>query len=442
MNLLTLNLSKHKEKITEINHDIFPQILDIAVNKLPSFLPDIQKTSLICGYPAYLVFLCDYGSLFLPQDDLQGCYDFLVKKITSSLENNGVKGLSLFDGLAGICQSIAIANSKTFRYEKLLLDLESYLLERLEKDYLLTIKGDIEFNRSSNPDYYDVVSGLSGIAFYLLHSPTLESKKYLKSILELLIKRCQDMNLQSNKVPGWYCPAEYEIDDGEKQLFPNGSFNLGLAHGATGILATLSISAINGFIVEHLLETVKNLSNWLWKQKVNTDYGARWPDKVSLEEITQNKLSESVYFRDGWCYGSAGIARTLFLTGKALKTNYLKEKATNAFLDIFKRSPANWNLDLLSCCHGYSGLLAITHLMEVDTKNSSFQKHKNALMDLILDQYDPNKVWGFFDKESSPENQLENDQIGYLCGILGVVSVLNTSIGWGNTNWIRLFLID
>lgn len=442
MNSLIFSPSKYKKKITEINHSLLPQILDLALSELSSFVPDPQKTSLICGYPAYLVFLCDYGSLFLSKIDLEICYDFLVKKIISSLENNGVKGLSLFDGLAGICQSIAIAHSKTLRYEKLLLDLESYLLERLEKDYLLPIQCDIELDRPSNPDYYDVVSGLSGIAFYLLYSPNPKSKEFLINILDLLIKRCQNTRVQSNVIPGWYCSADYAVDETEKRLFPNGSFNLGLAHGITGILSVLSLCAISGCVIENQLKTIEKISHWLWEAKISTNYGFCWPDKISFEVLLKNKPPENVYFRDGWCYGNAGVTRTLFLAGKSLNSISLKENAINAFLDIFKRSPENWNLDSLSCCHGYSGLLTITHLMEGDTKNSSFKNHKKLLVDLILDQYNPDKLWGFYPKKILTDNELGENQIGYLCGALGLISTLNMSIGLGNINWTRLLLIN
>ena len=73
-------------------------------------------------------------------------------------------------------------------------------------------------------------------------------------------------------------------------------------------------------------------------------------------------------------------------------------RAKGAFLDILKRQPQDWNLNSISFCHGYSGLLALTHLMEKDTQDDLFHINKMTLLDLICSQCSPQKKRDFFDE--------------------------------------------
>ena len=82
-------------------------------------------------------------------------------KIKEEIERSGIADYSLFSGLAGICFALRQAG----RYGKMVQKLDDYLVDK--------VRGKVMHNLSSplRMEEYDLISGLTGIGLYLLHSP-------------------------------------------------------------------------------------------------------------------------------------------------------------------------------------------------------------------------------------------------------------------------------
>ena len=97
---------------------------------------------------------------------------------------------------------------------------------------------------------YDVISGLSGVGRYLLCiSDNPEALKRLKVILKYCISLIQPICINGEHVPGWYIAPENLFTNADREKYPQGSFNCGLAHGIAGPLALLSLASQQGIYI-------------------------------------------------------------------------------------------------------------------------------------------------------------------------------------------------
>ncbi len=305
--------------------------------------------SLTHGYPG-LVLLFAHLDRVYPEDGFDRvCHDYILK-IKETIEKEGVKDLSLFGGLAGCCYAIQQASRDGTRYQKLLTKLNSVVFER-----------KISQNLPCPAEMYDLVSGVIGLGVYALHY--LDHFPFVSDALQFCVKLTQKIEWKGHLIPGWYVPHEFQFTDHEKQNYPEGNFDQGLAHGVSGVLAFLSIALLGGAEVKHQREAIEIIAGWLISKKKGETY---WTDRISFEEEVGRKPSRDASFlMDAWCYGTAGVARSLYLAGTALQSPSLQKLASDAFLSIFSR---DFSLLEKTFCHGIAGLLAITQLMAHDTQ--------------------------------------------------------------------------
>jgi lantibiotic biosynthesis protein len=96
----------------------------------------------------------------------------------------------------------------------------------------------------------------------------------------------------------------------------------------------MSIALKAGIQVSGQIEAMKTIIQWL-KSKITTYQEAQFfRARVTFEEEI-NKLppsSKSLVNREAWCYGTPGVARTLYLAGKALNDPDTTVFGAKAFL--------------------------------------------------------------------------------------------------------------
>jgi lantibiotic modifying enzyme len=170
------------------------------------------------------------------------------------------------------------------------------------------------------------------------------------------------------------------------------------------------------------------VAKWLQKVQMTTEQGIYWPGRISWEEEVSGKVDRRG-FRDAWCYGAPGIARSLYLAGDALKNEALKKQALLIMHSVFTRTPKEWGLISPTVCHGQGGLLLIAYLMAKDTQDAQLQKNVENLEKQLWDFYRPKSVFGFQDFENHKEGVSSIDKAGFLEGATGVILTLLTVRG-------------
>jgi len=419
-----------------------------STNKNPALdqLPWADQ-SLSHGFPALVSFYAHLDKYYPDQKWDLAAHEYVLQ-IVASIESDGIHDYSLFGGLSGICWSLLQASKSKTRYQKLLQTLNEDLVEAVKNYYLLPMKDDVQKKVPSGVQLYDLIQGIVGIGAYMLqdlHNPLFYET--LISITQTLIERCRPIRIEGYKVHGWYVPNHFQFTDQDIQQFPKGNFNLGLAHGVPGILSFLSIAYAHGICLDHQLETIQQITNWLVSKNCGEKNSPRWCDRVSFEEETRNLSSSASIHRDAWCYGTPGVARSLYLAGDALKDNLLKNFASHAFRTIFQRSEEEWGLVSPTFCHGTVGLLAITFRMAQDTDDLYLYDHTENLKQKLISKFNASFPFGFqdlepltFQKGAMKLNYMGVNKAGLLEGAAGIGLGL-LGISRKNAVWDTPFLM-
>lgn len=395
-----------------------------------SYVATWSDLSLIAGYPGVLLLLSELDSLF-PNEQWDLAAHSYILKIKEAVETSDITYFPLYGGLAGVCFSIMQASRDGTRYQNLLSTLNDYLIEKITSNYLLPLQRNLDKSQPSNPALYDLIQGVVGVGMYGLLNLHQDSFRSLcEQIALFCIGFSKPLTIEGFSVPGWYHPVQYQFLEQDKKLYPKGNFNLGLAHGVPGVLSFLSIALLHGVNMPGQEEAIQRISEWLYEHRTVKDGQVCWQARISFEELTSGSRKELSHFpRDAWCYGTPGVARSLFLAGKALNDKALKTKATSSFLSIFDRSRSQWQLPGPTLCHGISGLLIITQLMAQDSQASELIEKVDFLEDLLWSYYNPEFPFGFKDLEPSKNgNYVGIDRAGFLEGASGVLlALLNNS---------------
>lgn len=208
---------------------------------------------------------------------------------------------------------------------------------------------------------YDVITGLAGKGRLLLamaeHGDE-DCAVALTATLRHLTAVTEPVAVAGVAVPGWWCrPERYPVAQ-DREHFPEGDFNAGLAHGIAGPLALLAIAYRKGYGVAGMIPAMRRIADWLVHWRAVDEHGPTWPGRVSFAEQTRDVAPQG-RTRAAWCYGTAGVARVLQLAGVALADPALLSLAGDALRGIFRRPWRQANLEGPTLCHGEAGLLQI-----------------------------------------------------------------------------------
>lgn len=349
---------------------------------------------------------------------------------------------SLFNGVCAVAFAALISSRGRSRYGKLLDRLDALIIERTEQ-IIQKERVRSREQKGALATAYDVVSGLSGTGRYLLlASDRPRNREALLGILRYLVNLAEPIEVGGHEVPGWYLPVENQFLEQDRKLYPSGNFNCGMAHGIVGPLALLTLALLDDVKVPGQEEAARRMAGWLLKWRQEDDQGYYWPDRVRLEEEISRVSMGPHIRREAWCYGTPGVARALWLAGRALEDPELCEAALEGMNSVFSRSPANRNLDGPNFCHGNSGLLRIAHRFVRDTENHEPSWRLEGLAEEVLQEFEPGSAFGFRDKVPTEQVQHSLDSASLLEGAAGVaLSLLSVTHEGFERQWDTAFLI-
>jgi len=249
---------------------------------------------------------------------------------------------------------------------------------------------------------YDLINGLSGTLRVLLDS--LDEPVELSSAVESavdatlrhLVRISQPIEWNGLKVPGWWVPPELQLIDQDRLDYPQGDFNLGLAHGVAGPLTLLCLALRRGREVPGQRDAITRFADWLasWVLQ-GKDGGSYWPCRVSWTEQVAAERPKSAFTRSAWCYGAPGVAHSLYQAGMALDVHQWRELAITGLRDVLAQNEAAWHLDGPTICHGYAGLLQVMWRVGMASGDAPLLEGCRRLARLVLDFADYNRAFVF-----------------------------------------------
>lgn len=414
--------------------------LEEQVSKQNNEFSNWNCLSLADGYPSLLLVFTALDTLF-PRECWDQANHLCILKIKEEIERSKMMNCSLFTGLAGVCFGISQASRNRTRYTSMLKTLEQLLISQIEEKIIPVVLESVNSSTPIRPDLYDVISGLAGIGAYALDSLySIEMRRLLEKILIILIRITENIYIKGHFVPGWYVQKEDLYLEEDKIDYPNGNFNLGLSHGITGILAILSKAKLEGVVVEGQITAINKVAKWLKDKRQQKEGFLYWDTVVSFIEETSLEKEDHDLTQDSWCYGSPGVARTLFQAGKALDNSELMEFAYESYCSIFSRSISSWSLHSPTFCHGISGLLMVTESMYQDTKSLEVKKWRIKILEKLVHFYDSGNLFGYKEVIKYKSINRKEDQFGLLNGVSGIILTLLSAVK-GYKGWEIPFLI-
>jgi hypothetical protein len=277
-------------------------------------------------------------------------YLALTMLMVEAEANNAALPLGLWTGLAGVCQVVAHLATSSAEYQPLHKQLTRLLFEQTMRQYhsMHTLEEGATFHE------YDVISGPSGIGAYaLLHWDDPDAP----ALLNLLLNRFLSLTQPSPHAKGhlrFYIPPQRAPHASFLHHLPEGATDLGFAHGIAGVLAFLSLAALEHFHPPGLLETIARLVHWLLAVRCEDHEGIGWA--TSVPKHIHAPLRPG---RPAWCYGTPGVAWALWLAGRALGQPSWQQVAITAIESTERAIFEAQQLPSPILCHGLSGVILL-----------------------------------------------------------------------------------
>ncbi|HEX2299450.1 MAG TPA: lanthionine synthetase C family protein [Pseudonocardiaceae bacterium] len=287
---------------------------------------------------------------------------------------------------------------------------------------------------------YDLINGMAGAARLLLDASRDDAESgdrvavALDAVLAHLVRIAEPITVHGHWVPGWWVPPDAQISDRDRRDYPEGDFNLGLAHGVAGPLAVLSHALRHGYEVPRQRVAITTMAQWLLGWMLTDEAGPYWPCRVSFaEEIAPTRMTHTDFTRTAWCYGAPGVAAALHAAGTALGVPEWISAATGALRSALARDEQLWSIDGPTICHGYAGLLAVCARVATDTGDPALSEGTARLTRATLAFADEDAPFVFDHQMRYPRATASTERThravhvaGLLEGAAGVAAVLHS----------------
>ena len=192
--------------------------------------------------------------------------------------------MSLFHGAAGLAWTI--------HHVGRLLGIESAeeATRSLDEELLDYLQSP---GRSSEP--YDLMDGLVGLGVYGFESGN-------RPLVQLVVHRLAERAQDTGDGLTWHTGPDFA----GRSSFPEGHFNLGLAHGIAGLIAFLASTLEAGIEEGTAWRLLRGAVRWLWRQRLAEGDRHTFPWAVA-----PGTPPLSWGHDPGWAYADSGIAAAL-----------------------------------------------------------------------------------------------------------------------------------
>lgn len=277
---------------------------------------------------------------------------------------------------------------------------------------------------------YDIMHGVTGVLRVLMDEPSKDARSAVEATNGYLCSHI--LKRRESGLPGWWVPSELEPIAEDRETYPHGDLNLGMAHGVTGVVATLTTLAERASLTPEMEDALRRAVDWMamWRQEVNgVPY---WPARIPAELNGSPRNAPPQFTRAAWCYGTPGVALTLMRAGRLLGDPGVVDTAVDALVGHLQAPEHAWRLDGPTFCHGYSGALHVLHRAWLIRGDERLRQLALTMASkLIDDMAEPDAPFIFRHwMPDSPEGWQKADSykrvdsVGLLEGASGVAAVL------------------
>ncbi|MFI7048968.1 lanthionine synthetase C family protein [Streptosporangium sandarakinum] len=286
-------------------------------------------------------------------------------------------------------------------YRSAATTLDTYVLRSIRRR-LTAAASRMERGHSTTFSEYDVFYGLTGLGALLLRrAPGSDT---LADVLRYVIRLIEPRHEDGDELPGWWV----DHDPDPLMPTPGGHANLGMAHGAAGLLALLALATLRGCVVDGQHQALEYLTAWFDRWRQESADGPWWPQWVTREDLRTSRPAQHGPGRPSWCYGAAGIARAQQLAALAAGDPPRRQAAEEALAACLTGRQLRRITDA-GLCHGMAGVYQSAYRAARDAQSTAIAQRLPALAEALT------------------RTAAEGDEAGLLTGVAGVGLALETT---------------
>nr|WP_244981572.1 lanthionine synthetase C family protein [Corallococcus exercitus] len=344
----------------------------------------------------------------------------LLERATEALGAETL-GPDLYDGFTGIAWAVQHVQRPS---------------ESPEEDPLTDIDAALEDFLQTRPwtHRYDLVSGLVGMGVYALERLPRDGAR---RCLEAVVARLGELAERTPEGLRWKTQAGH-VPARLQGEHPEGSFNLGVAHGMAGVLIVLGGAVAAG--VEAARELLHGGWTWFMARRGEDSAPARFPTRVGArnEPLTWPR-------RPAWCYGDPGVALGLHTLARAVGNAAWEAQALTLCLEAAGRWKDVAAVKDGGLCHGSAGLAHLYNRLFQTTGEPAFETASRFWFHQLLSVHrQPGLgVAGFRALEQFDDGTDGwTDNPGLLAGATGIALALLAATSSAEPSWDRMLLMS
>lgn len=353
--------------------------------------------------------------------------DRRLERLSVSMVNAALDGIatrrsepSLFGGFVGVAWAAAYLQSAGVAMpdEVDLAPVDAILLRYVSS--------------STHVTSFDLISGIVGIGVYAL-------QRYPESSAIAIVERIVDrLYALAESVDGgfaWFDGPE-AISPMLRPLMPDGCYNLGMAHGAPGIIAMLAAAAERRIGGSATIELLQGAVRWLLRHRcIGNEATYCFPGLTP-------KSGSPYPGRTAWCYGDPGIAVALLAAARATGDMSGEAYAVELARVAARRLPENTGVVDAGICHGAAGLAHIYNRLYQGTHDSIFATAAESwVVQVLRHRAGGTGICGFTSRMAGPGGgTIASSAVGLLEGVAGIALSLLATISALEPTWDAILL--
>jgi len=285
---------------------------------------------------------------------------------------------------------------------------------------------------SQEPDEYDLIIGFTGIGVYARERLPRPSGA---AVLDKVIARLAAQAETGPEGTTWYTPAE-RLPEWQREIHPEGIYNLGVAHGNPAVVALLAASVAAG-VADWARPLLDGAVTWLLAHQLP-------PGSGSCFSSSFYPGYESAPTRLAWCYGDPGVAATLLLAGQATGQAAWEREALAIAQSTLQRPEEQSGVRDPGLCHGAAGLAHIYNRLWQSTGDEAFATAARFWIERTLALRNPGQqIAGFQAWRMDPGGPGSwQAEPGFLEGATGIGLALLAAVSTVEPEWDRILLLS
>lgn len=389
-----------------------------ALEDLP---PTVDRDPFLGGGTAGLALFFAYLAEATTEDHHADVAMSYVERMVDGMAASAL-GPGLYSGFSGPAWTLEHLNGRWLELEG--EDGESH---REIDDTLLAL-----LRQESWRAEYDLISGLAGFGVYGCEAlPRAQGR----ACLELLLDQLERLAVARPEGVTWFTPPEH-LPEGQRRHYPQGYYNLGIAHGVPAVVAILGQMSAHESLAERSRELLEPAVSWLLSQQLDADSASCFPTFTAGDVEPQPA-------RLAWCYGDPGVAVALLAAARAVGRTDWEREAVRISRRAAARGRDGSGVRDAGLCHGAAGLGHIFNRLHQATGDATIAAAARFWLDQALAMQRPGEGIAGYSAWWTPSDEVEPEWTpiaGFLMGAAGIGLALLAAVTPIEPQWDRLLM--